>query len=242
MRLCRLNEAGIREFEAFLDALSLDAMRVVPGNLLSDRQFSEPLDPAVDVELQAFPDRFAAARYLHERFTAAGLSDVERDKGLWCWLTLLYFDVLCPPERDGAHRPGARARYVPESANFRRYYRHLLAGPYRIYRAHRDGPECALAVLCQPLHKPGDIVEQLAARQELVTNRAVMQAASMLYVDLDTRKPKRGSQTKAIGAVRRLTDVLNQFDVTWDLYAAQVAELLGILPEEFDRFRPAATQ
>ena len=76
-------------------------------------------------------------------------------------------------------KPGALARHIPEPGNFQRYYRHLLAGPYRIYRAHRDDPQRALALLCQPLDSPGDVVEQLASRQELVTNRGIMELAQI---------------------------------------------------------------
>ena len=85
---------------------------------------------------------------------------------------------------------------------------------------------------------PGDLVEQLASRQELVTNRAFLAAATTLYVDLQTRLPKRGGGGKSRGTARRLADVCNQFDVTWDLYAMEPGELLGKLPKEFQRFQP----
>ena len=107
-------------------------------------------------------------------------------------------------------------------------------------RTHRDTPERALAVLCQPLHKPGDIVEQLASRQELVTNRAFIAAATRLYVDSTTQQPRSGSGGKSRGAPRRLADFCNQLDVTWDLYAMEADELIDKLPKEFDRFRKAA--
>jgi hypothetical protein len=129
-------------------------------------------------------------------------------------------------------------RWIPEVNNFQRYYRHLLAGPYRIFRAHRDDPERALALLCGPLDKPGDIVEQLASRQEIVTNKAIMLGATRLYIDPATRKPRRGAGGRSGGSPRRLADVLKQFDVTWDLYAMTADNLLGLLPSEFDRFRP----
>jgi hypothetical protein len=201
---------------------------------------SVPISDAVEIEKRTFGSRLEAAKYLDEQFSTAELTDVERDVGLWSWLALFYFDELCPADSSGARRPGERARYIPEAANFQRYYRHLLAGPYRIFRAHRRAPEKALAVLCQPLNRPGDLVEQLASRQELVTNSAIMEVATVLYVDAATGKPKRGSQTKTVGAVRRLADVLSQFDVTWDLYSTQLGELLGILPAEFNRFRASA--
>jgi len=70
----------------------------------------------------------------------------------------------------------------------------------------------------------------------LVTNRALLEVATALYVDPKTHKPKRGSQTQGAGAARRLVDVMYQFDVTWDLYAMPPVELTGLLPDEFGRF------
>jgi hypothetical protein len=207
--------------------------------LLNDSVSSVSVSEDVEVEKRTFGNRLEAAKYLDEQFSTGELSDIERDTALWSWLALFYFDELCPADSGGSRKPGERARYIADSANFQRYYRHLLAGPYRIFRAHRKAPEKALAVLCQPLYRPGDLVEQLASRQELVTNTAVMEVATVLYVDPSTGKPKRGSQTKSAGAVRRLADVLSQFDVTWDLYSAGLVELLGILPPEFKRFRSA---
>jgi hypothetical protein len=237
MKLRRLNKTGIDLFAVYLDALENEATRITPNSLLEDSTASDPITPAVEVELRRFGNRVKAAEYLDGIFSKAGLSDVDRDTGLWAWLTLFYFDEICPRGRGGERSPGERARYIPEAANFQRYYRHLLAGPYRIYKAHRQNPERALAVLCQPLDKPGDIVEQLASRQELVTNGAVMEVATHLYIDSETKLPKRGAQTKNAGAARRLADVLNQFDVTWDLYAMIAKEMFGVLPEEFEKFK-----
>ena len=173
-------------------------------------------------------------------FLKGGFSDVDRDIGLWAWLTLFYFDEICPRGRGSERSPGERARYIPEATNFRRYYRHLLAGPYRIFKAHRQNPNRALVILCQTLDKPGDIVEQFASRQEIVTNSAVLQFATNLYVDPETKRQKRNAQSRTRpGAAFRLIDVLNQFDVTWDLYAMLGKEFLGVLPGEFEKFNQA---
>jgi hypothetical protein len=208
--------------------------------ILTDPLTSEELGCQVHIEEQTFASRFEAAGYLDEKFAASGLKGVERDRGLWAWLSLFYFDQLCPADGHGRRKPGELARWVPEVTNYQRYYRHLLAGPYRIYRAHRDDPERALALLCNPLDRPGDIVEQLASRQEIVTNRAVIQSATRLYIDPSTRKPRRGAGGKGGGSARRLADVLNQFDVTWDLYAMNPDGLIQLLPAEFNRFKPTA--
>ena len=185
-----------------------------------------------------FGRRFAAAEYLFNLFKDSGLSDIERDRGLWAWLSLFYFDELCPPDARRRRKPGERARWIPETSVSWRYYRHLLAGPYRIYGAHSDHPERAMLVLCGSLHQPGDIVEQIASRQEIITNGGIMEAASSLYYDASSGKPRRGAATKeGKGTVRRFIDILNQFDVTWDLYSLEAGDVIQMLPDEFSRFR-----
>lgn len=237
MNVRRLTCSGLEAFASYLDALEAEPHRLVPSELLSEERFSEALDTNVGIEQRVFGSRLAAASYLDGLLAGTGIATVEKDVGVWAWLSLFYFDELCPHHTSKGRNPGERARHIPDAGNFQRYYRHLLAGPYRIYRAHRRQPDSALAVLCQPLDKPGDLVEQFASRQELVTNPAVMAVASRLYVDPATRRPKRGSQTKTAGAARRLADVLFQFDVTWDLYSMGDGELLGVLPDEFERFK-----
>lgn len=239
MKLRKLNAEGIQAFSSYLDVLDAQPTLAIPTNLLNDPKTSEAIGKSIEIERKSFGSRYAAAQYLHERLQHAALSEVDRDTGLWGWLALFYFDELCPADRSGARFTGERARYIPD-ASFQRYYRHLLAGPFRIFRAHRDKPERALAVLCQPLDKPGDIVEQLASRQEIVTNRAVIEVATKLYIDPALKKPRRGAGGKSNGSARRYADVLNQFDLTWDLYAMPSPELLGILPNEFTRFSVAA--
>lgn len=236
MRAARLNEASLATFAAWLETLKAGGSLLAPTALLTDPQAIEPLAAEVEVEARSFASRFEAAEYLHSRFTAAGLTDVDQDRGLWAWLSLFYFDAVCPPGKGGARTPGATARHIPEPGNFQRYYRHLLAGPYRIYRAHCDEPARAMVVLCQPLDTPGDVVEQLASRQELITNRGIVGLATRLYVNAVTRQIKRGAGGKSGGSARRLSDVMEQFYLTWDLYAATVEELVAVMPKGFVRF------
>ncbi len=239
MRVHRLTAKGLEAFNGLLDSLTSESVHPRPKDLLTDPEMAQPVEPAVEIEDRRFANRFEAAEYLHERLK--DIPDVERDRGLWAWLALFYFEQLCPPDRNGKRKPGERARWIPAIGDYRRYYRHLLAGPFRIYKAHADDPSRALAVLCGKLDKPGDIAEQLAARQELVTNKAVMGVATLLYVN-SNGSLKRGSGGKGPGSPRRLADVLNQFELTWDLYSMDAKDLLEMLPCEFEKFKPRNTR
>jgi hypothetical protein len=238
MKLRRFNEKGTQEFEQFLDTLTSDVPLPIPTSLLTDPDMSEQSPVAVEIEPHVFANRFQLAEYFSDRLPRSGIRELEKDKGLWAWLSLYFFDQLCPVDGNGRRKPGNRARWIPATTDYRKYYRHLLAGPYRIYRAHRDNPSRALALLSGPLDKPGDIVEQLASRQEIITNKAIVETATKLYIDTSTKRPKRGAAGKSAGSARRLAEVLNQFDVTWDLSVMDSPGLLTLLPKEFDRFRP----
>lgn len=237
MNLFRFNDDGVAFFAEYLARLRTGEAVECPRGALFDSCFSTEIGAIeIDPNLQ-FRDRFASAKYLN-RLLGGLEAGVERDVGLWAWLSLLYFDQLCPKDRAGKRKVGEQARYIPVPNAFQKFYRHLLLGPFLIYRAHANDPSCARVMLANPVSAPGDIVEQLASRQELVTNRAVVAVATALYVDSASGQLKRGSGGKGSGSPRRLADFVNQVDLTYDLYAMTPNELLGLLPKEFDRFRP----
>lgn len=240
MKLRRLNEKGQLEFADFVDKLALDPTLAPPTGILEDSDKTEVSRPHVEVERRKFASRLEAAAYLYNKFIEAGISDSDLDRGIWAWLSLLWFDELRPPPGKKARGwPGEQARWIPTLSDYRKHYRHLLAGPWRAYRFHSGNIERARVLLCGPLYAPGEVSEQILSRQELVTNRGVVEVATRLYYDPVQKKLKRGAAGKGPGSARRYADVLNQFDVTWDLYAMESNEITTLLPEEFDRFMPA---
>jgi hypothetical protein len=240
MRLHRFNDEGVTRFSRFLEDLTADPGLAVPTDLLTDPACAVAVAPAVEIDVRPFSNRMEASRYFDGVLSAVTGSDVQRDAGLWAWLTLFYFDQVCPQDGQGQRKAGEQVRYVPAVTNYMKYYRHLLAGPYRVFRAHRDDPNRALVLLCGPLHKPGEIAEQLLAYQHIITNPHVVELATRIYFDTRSGSFKRGAAGKGGGSARRLADVLNQFDVTWDLYWMSADGILSKLPKEFDRFRPPA--
>ena len=233
MKLRRLNDTGIDCFNRFRASFADGGDSAELQVLLQDPAYSDNAGIDTEIDSKQFSSRFAVGEYLHGLFDEVATPGLDSDRGIWTWLAVFYFEQLYPPNG----RLGEDARWVPAVGNFQKYYRHLLAGPYQIYRAHRDNPRRALALLANPPHAPGDIAEQLASRQELVSNPSVMEVATMLYINPVTELPKRGSAARENGSARRLADVLNQLDLTWDLYALTAGQLLYLLPAEFDRFK-----
>jgi hypothetical protein len=237
MKVRRLTNTGVGDFSAWIGRLCEAQMLDPPLRLLADDATSEPFQPEIDVAQRIFANRFDAAKYLAEKLAVPGVVNPERDVGLWAWLTLFYFDQLCPKRADGTRKPGELARYIVATGSFQRIYRHLLLGPFLVYRAHDSDPSAAMAVLQSPLHQPGEIVEQLASRQEFIANSDIMRCATWLYFDAARGALKRGSGGKGPGSPRRFASTLNQYDLTYDLAALDHQGLMDMLPSEFDRFR-----
>lgn len=232
MKLRRFTDVGLAGFDAYLVALRCDPALEPPYELLDGSETSEVV-AEVEVEELEFETRYEAGEYLHGLLEEAALTDAARDKALWAWLSLWFFESVCPYDEQGMRKVRDRARYVPDVANFLKYYRHLLASPWRTYKAHRNDPAAAMIILCQPLDVPGDIVEQFLSRQGLVTNQGFLRAATHLYLNTETGSPKNGASSSA----RRLASFHDQIEVTWDIYEMNPSEFLSKLPPEFDRFR-----
>lgn len=240
MKLHRFNRDGVAAFANYRARLTLEPTLEPPVELLQDPALTELVAADVDVQVREFENRLEAGRFLNELMDAARVQLPERDQGMWTWLTLFYFDAVCPADGNGRRTPKDEARLIPLLDNHQRFYRHLLVGPFLIVRAHRNQPERAIAMLCNPLWKPGEIVEQLASRKELVTNHAVADVATRLYYDSATGSFKRGAGSDVKGGARRLAALFNQLDLTFYLYGMTCDEMLALLPKEFDRFRKVA--
>lgn len=203
----------------------MKALDIEPLSVALDATFAEP----VASELQS---RWHLAQWLVRSF---GQRDTRIDAGGWSWLALRLFDVLCP-EREGKRRVREDARYLLEAGDYRKAHRHLLAGPFLLMQAHIGHPEAVRGLLATSPDAPGEVYEQLAARKYTVASRAVVEVATRLYFDPATGGLKRGSGGAGAGSPRRLVEVLQQFDLTYDLQQITDARLESLLPREFSRF------
>jgi hypothetical protein len=234
MNLRRLNKQGIEYFANFLDSVTGDTPLPYPSALLTDPETTEEVKPIIEIELRTFGSRYAAAEYLYDLFKNSDLRDIERDLGLWAWLSLFYFDELCPMDAKGQRKPGRRERWllVPTS---RRFYLHQLAGPYQVYKAHSKDPAITIGLLCGPLNIIPRVYEEVAESPTLIASREIVETATRLYFIPQTRTIRRNRSGQ--GGPRRLVGVLAQFDVTWDIISLSVDDVWHLLPDEFSYFK-----
>lgn len=103
------------------------------------------------------------------------------NSNLWSWLSAYYFDLVCPPEGDRRY-PKAEERHILSPENWRRYYRHLIAAPVRLFT---ELGELAVGYLDGDINVHGEYFEQLASAQDIATSPGIIEAANILFWDYE---------------------------------------------------------
>jgi len=232
----RFTATGIERFREQLD-LARSGGEAQLAELLVSSDFTSSLEARVDVDVRAFESRLDAGRHLFDALKPMrdlGV-DLLRDVGLWSWLAARWYELLLPEMH--RKRPGEDARWILEPDRSQRYYRHLLATPYRLVANFHHDLDGIRVITAGPVARPGQVFESLVANRKIITTPALLRAATRLYFDDDNGELKRGAGDKGEGAVRRFVRVQAQFSRTYDLNLLSAEQVLELFPPEFDRFR-----
>jgi hypothetical protein len=182
-----------------------------------------------------FADRYEFGLTLVELLAGYDQQQVSFDLTLWSWLAAHYFEQLCPRDENG--KRALRRDYVYVLSESRTYYRHLVRTPWFLVKTH--GEKCRYLLVSRPgdlapLSRQTDLLDQLAARQFVISSPALVGAAARLYTDQRTGQPRRGAGAKGSGSPpRRLALIANQLSLTYDIHDMPVDRLMKLLPEEF---------
>ena len=235
--LRRLTDSGIEAFRGYLAELRSGSKETPPYSLLEEGDKAVSAYEGITVEQRLFSSRLDFARYADGIFSKVEPDDLFNDAGVWSWLSLYYFEQVCPLRSDGLRSPGRDYRHIPERG-FRLGHRHLLSGAYLVYTIYGLKDLLAGFLLCSDLQTESQIYHQIVSRQNLVTNPVVVEAAGRLYFNKKTKRPKKGAfQTNKPGTLNRFVMVIQQLDLNYDLYSMEPFELLDLLPPEFDRWK-----
>lgn len=237
-----MNVDGIARFERYLNQLRAGLEQAPPSDLLLSPAFTSVADPSASVEQKAFSSRYEFGTYLAGQLSVLDRREISRNSGLWTWLALYYFDQLCPAAANGTRKVRSLQAYLlPTRYDYRIYYRHLVRTPWLIALDHGAFAKVLLippsASDEAPLATRGEIIEQMASRQDYLSNPSIIEAAYRLYFDERKGKPRRGAGGSAGGSPRRLATILQQLGLTFDLGACRPETLHKLLPAEFDRWR-----
>jgi len=229
----KLNQKGIEVFQIYINELNKGKQESPLFPILYDKTYSTPLDPIVEIENIKFESRLDAAKYFSKIFSNLNSQQVSIDVGLWSWLSLYYFDQVCPIDKLGMRYPGRGYRHILEPG-YRFGHRHLLGGAYLVYGTYELGDELSKLLLTTPINRESAFHHELTSRMNFITNKSILEAASALYLEPKNNLPKKGSTNwKTPGNLRRFIDVLQQFELTYDLFSLTGKQILKLLPPEF---------
>lgn len=186
------------------------------------------------VPQQKFRDRYEFGKFLVDLLKPFEHQSISFDRGLWSWLAAYYFEQLSPRDQNGAR--ALRKDYVYALSESRIYYRHLVRAPWYLVSTHREA--CRFLLVARqddpaPLSRQSYLLDQLAARQFVISSPTLIAAAGRLYSDPRTGMPTRGAGAKGSGSPRRLALIANQLSLTYDIHAMPVDRFLKLLPDEF---------
>lgn len=235
----RLNERGLEAFQHHIQELRNGGKLPTPTHLLTDLRYSEAIDIDCRVEQRNFETRFELGQYLTEALKDTPPQAIMGDTGFWSWLALYWFDQLCPPLENGTRKPSKPYNYIL-SRNYNHRPRHAVYTTWMLVNRYGD---TALFLLSKRLHERGELIEQLAARQYLISCPGVIETAKELYYDPERKTFKRGATSqKRHGNIRRYISYLQQLDLTYDLGTIASEALLEMLPDEYSTFIATASQ
>jgi hypothetical protein len=224
---------GIQAFRSFL-ASSRESLRTpVPRQLLEDKTMTELVNPAITVEPKRFATRRDAAVYLHAVLKPLAESDVEANVGLWTWLSLFFFDEVCPAA-DGYRVVRSDYTYVFEPKDPRYFYRHLLFIAWNVLRI---APNHNHLFLNGSVSSLDEVTRLVMERLYLTRIPCLFEVLDRLYWDHSKGRARSGIVTQGTvkpGDLRHRFPIrARQLEKTYDLFSLTADQLIELLGDEF---------
>ena len=233
MRLRRFTPPGIEAFEDYLSLCREQPDALPPLGLLEDDGLTEVVASPIEVETMSFTLRRDAVHYLSDKLSALPEEEVRLDAGLWTWLSLFYFDQVCPP-MDGKRAVKNSYYYVYEPTNARHFYRHLLFIGWSVQKLD---PAYSRLFLAQPLSSLDKFTTEVMKRLFLTRVPCMFEVLDRLYWDAKRERPRRGvvgsTKVTAGDVTHRLPVRIRQLEKTYDLQSLNADQLIELLGREF---------
>lgn len=219
-----LSEAGIALVRDFVVQLKTDPTAWPPPDILNDTRYTTPAPGGATVENRSFSSKLDFGRYISGVLNECVPERILRTSiGLWVWLTLFYFDQVCPTDRDGRRKALSLEKYIPSTGHISTNPdKHLLFFPWKMVTLHRDD---AAWLLGSALREDTKVVRELANSYRRNVSTEFVRLARSLYFDARRGKVRTGATTNRAGSLRRLDRVVSQLDLTYDVFGMDAASL-----------------
>jgi hypothetical protein len=229
----RFNQSGIAEFRQFLATCRQSPATGLPRGILEENALTETIKPAIQIEPRKFATRRDAASYLRKALSPLPEQEVAEDAGLWSWLSLFYFDEICPANNCRGSVKNDYS-YIFEPKNQRHFYRHLLFIGWHVLRVTEKHNRLFLD---QPLSSLDKVTSEVMKRLFLTRIPCVFEVLDRIYWDAKRGRIRRGvtdfGNVKPGDLVHRFPIRVRQLEKTYDLLTLKADQLIELLGEEF---------
>jgi hypothetical protein len=226
-------EAGVRTVKQFLSECRSNPALAVPREMLEDAALTREVTPTLTVEPRRFGSRREAADYFANLLAPLPDHFVAGNAGLWTWLTLFFFDEVCPA-RAGKRTVRNDYHYIFEPKNQRHFYRHLLFVAWRIRNL---APTHNRLFLDRSLAVLDGVTTEVMKRLFLTRVKCVFEVLDRLYWDEAQGDARMGIVGQAIrpgDLTHRFPIRMRQLEKTYDLVTLPADQLIDLLGSEFD--------
>lgn len=233
MIIREFNAAGITLFREYLVSCRNDPTLPPPSQILEDDRYTVQLVPTREVDFRRLTTKADAATYLKAALADFDDSLLAKNTGLWSWLSLHFFDSVCPLK---ANKRVVRNdyHYIFEPKNSRHYYRHLLFISWRVLQVSKSHNRL---ILNSPLATLDKVTAEIMKRLFLTRIPCIFEVLDELYWDKQRGKPRTGivdfRKVKPGNLNHRFPMHIRQLEKTYDLYSLSAANLIELLGPEF---------
>lgn len=233
MILREFRDVGMVEFRQFLARCRQENKTPYPHNMLESEELTKKLSPPIEIEVKPLTTKGDAAQHLTALLSPLPEQAVAVNAGLWTWLTLLFFDDVCPVN-DGSRTVNNDYYYVFEPRNPRHFYRHLLFISWQILQVAPQHNRLFSGSSISSLDK---VTSEVMKRLYLTRIPCIFEVLDRLYWDPKRRRARAGITDQKVvrpgDLVHRLPSRIRQIERTYDLYSLKANQLIELLGEEF---------
>ncbi len=237
MKLRRFNPDGLNTFRELLALCRRQPDTEIPVGLLENATLTEVVAPETQIAAAPFETKGDAARYLASVLRPLAEEDLLYDAGMWSWLSLLFFDSVCPIE-NGNRVVKNDYHYIFAPKNTRHFYRHLLFVSWRVLKL---APTHNRLFLRARLNILDQITERVMSRLFFTRIPCIFEVLDRLYWDEKKGHPRKGitdMKVRAGNLRHRLPIRIHHLEKTYDLMSLDANQLIELLGKEFAFARP----
>jgi hypothetical protein len=210
MKLRQFTHEGIERFRDMLHVCRTNPTAKVDYQLLEDKKLTLEVPNGADVNEQIFETKGDAGKYIHALISSTGLAqdDVILNVGLWSWLSLFFFDSVCPKNKNGGRRVKSDYTYIYKSQHMY-HYGHLLFVSWRAWDTVPNNKPHRL-ITSTRIDELDRVTREIMKRISLFRIPCIFEVLDRIYWNTKTERVRKNitSETRAGNITIRLPSVI----------------------------------